>query len=244
MPRPTAVGASSDALLWGSLSSRQPHAQHPLCQIRPSPWSILARDTQHPKAHSRWILSAHNFLACYLCHLVRIATHARNSSSRQGARTDGQSTLAVPSRLPPARLREAPLPKTFHLSRTAQVGGLAYVTQPKIRTFGPSRLPALNTSVVHAVCGRPAKILSWWCGQRPTGRVGPRDAHRPSQKGIARDPRGDLARPDPMCEGIAPLWVRHFWRRGRLRRCRSSVVEHSLGKGEVVSSILTGSTRK
>ena len=26
------------------------------------------------------------------------------------------------------------------------------------------------------------------------------------------------------------------------RRCRSSVVEHSLGKGEVVSSILTGST--
>ena len=28
------------------------------------------------------------------------------------------------------------------------------------------------------------------------------------------------------------------------RRCRSSVVEHSLGKGEVVSSILTGSTRK
>src|SRR5262249_50804815 len=31
---------------------------------------------------------------------------------------------------------------------------------------------------------------------------------------------------------------------GHLRRCRSSVVEHSLGKGEVVSSILTGSTRK
>ena len=28
------------------------------------------------------------------------------------------------------------------------------------------------------------------------------------------------------------------------RRCRSSVVEHSLGKGEVVSSILTGSTMK
>jgi hypothetical protein len=29
---------------------------------------------------------------------------------------------------------------------------------------------------------------------------------------------------------------------GRRKRCRSSVVEHSLGKGEVVSSILTGST--
>src|SRR5262249_16773951 len=28
------------------------------------------------------------------------------------------------------------------------------------------------------------------------------------------------------------------------RRCRSSVVEHPLGKGEVVSSILTGSTDK
>ena len=28
------------------------------------------------------------------------------------------------------------------------------------------------------------------------------------------------------------------------KRCRSSVVEHSLGKGEVVSSILTGSTRR
>ena len=27
-----------------------------------------------------------------------------------------------------------------------------------------------------------------------------------------------------------------------LKRCRSSVVEHSLGKGEAVSSILTGST--
>src|SRR5258707_10091816 len=33
-------------------------------------------------------------------------------------------------------------------------------------------------------------------------------------------------------------------RRPCLLRCRSSVVEHSLGKGEVVSSILPGSTRK
>src|SRR5439155_9969441 len=51
--------------------------------------------------------------------------------------------------------------------------------------------------------------------------------------------------------------LRHFWPcgkdrrarfnryfRNRTRRCRSSVVEHPLGKGEVVSSILTGSTRK
>src|SRR5258707_278080 len=33
-------------------------------------------------------------------------------------------------------------------------------------------------------------------------------------------------------------------RRPCLLRCRSSVVEHSLGKGEVDSSILSGSTRK
>jgi hypothetical protein len=30
--------------------------------------------------------------------------------------------------------------------------------------------------------------------------------------------------------------------KGRRARCRSSVVEHSLGKGEVLSSILSGST--
>jgi hypothetical protein len=36
----------------------------------------------------------------------------------------------------------------------------------------------------------------------------------------------------------------HFFYSHPARRCRSSVVEHSLGKGEVVSSILTGSTRK
>jgi hypothetical protein len=32
------------------------------------------------------------------------------------------------------------------------------------------------------------------------------------------------------------------WNGFRTARCRSSVVEHPLGKGEVVSSILTGST--
>src|SRR5262249_26589157 len=51
---------------------------------------------------------------------------------------------------------------------------------------------------------------------------------------------------------LAPLWT--LWQGSRgfeaayfsvafaPSRCRSSVVEHSLGKGEVVSSILTGST--
>ena len=40
-----------------------------------------------------------------------------------------------------------------------------------------------------------------------------------------------------MVERPGPLW--HI---RAARRCRSSVVEHSLGKGEAVSSILTGST--
>src|SRR5215469_8921580 len=41
---------------------------------------------------------------------------------------------------------------------------------------------------------------------------------------------------------LCPKTGSHF--SGSCRCCRSSVVEHSLGKGEVVSSILTGSTRK
>jgi hypothetical protein len=41
---------------------------------------------------------------------------------------------------------------------------------------------------------------------------------------------------------LAPLSIGRFSHPAR--RCRSSVVEHPLGKGEVVSSILTGSTKK
>jgi hypothetical protein len=67
------------------------------------------------------------------------------------------------------------------------------------------------------------------------------------------------AKEGPLCGGcrgrsvLAPLWTLwqgsphsrpHFFYSHPARRCRSSVVEHSLGKGEVVSSILTGSTRK
>ena len=67
------------------------------------------------------------------------------------------------------------------------------------------------------------------------------------------------AKEGPLCEGcrgrsvLAPLWTLwqgsphsrpHLFYSHPARRCRSSVVEHSLGKGEVVSSILTGSTRK
>ena len=69
-----------------------------------------------------------------------------------------------------------------------------------------------------------------------------------SRREVSEDPRSD-----PPSNGAR---LRHFRpcgkdRRARFhplfsqsaRRCRSSVVEHPLGKGEVVSSILTGSTR-
>jgi hypothetical protein len=58
--------------------------------------------------------------------------------------------------------------------------------------------------------------------------------------------------PEPIAarlRGLAPygkhrpaVWSRLLAAFAALARCRSSVVEHSLGKGEVVSSILTGST--
>src|SRR4051794_36134158 len=41
-----------------------------------------------------------------------------------------------------------------------------------------------------------------------------------------------------------PLWQDPRFRNVPPARCRSSVVEHSLGKGEVDSSILSGSTSK
>ena len=74
-----------------------------------------------------------------------------------------------------------------------------------------------------------------------------------------QDKRRPHAKEGPKATGwwgrsaLAPLWPLwqgsphsrpHFFYSHPARRCRSSVVEHSLGKGEVVSSILTGSTRK
>jgi hypothetical protein len=49
----------------------------------------------------------------------------------------------------------------------------------------------------------------------------------------------------PPCQVLGPRVLRSGPRRGPISvpgRCRSSVVEHSLGKGEVVGSIPTGST--
>ena len=51
-----------------------------------------------------------------------------------------------------------------------------------------------------------------------------------------------LAQPGAMWQGSARL-VGAFLADSRIRaRCRSSVVEHSIGNGEVDSSILSGST--
>jgi hypothetical protein len=43
-------------------------------------------------------------------------------------------------------------------------------------------------------------------------------------------------------QGSPRSWPHPDFEISTARRCRSSVVEHPLGKGEVVSSILTGST--
>ncbi len=55
---------------------------------------------------------------------------------------------------------------------------------------------------------------------------------------------GELAPPGTLWQGSPRLRALCSYSiRPSQSRCRSSVVEHSLGKGEVVSSILTGSTR-
>src|SRR5713101_4346714 len=60
----------------------------------------------------------------------------------------------------------------------------------------------------------------------------PRDLER-------HDSRASLRREAALWQGSPGSQLIHAQESG----CRSSVVEHSLGKGEVVSSILTGSTR-
>ena len=57
-----------------------------------------------------------------------------------------------------------------------------------------------------------------------------------------RGTRRALAQPGALWQGSARL-VGAFLADSRIRaRCRSSVVEHSIGNGEVDSSILSGST--
>src|ERR1700751_4847222 len=69
----------------------------------------------------------------------------------------------------------------------------------------------------------------------------------PARERVSRPigPRAGLSEPPPNLAPPHPLWqgtTPSTPAARRRERCRSSVVEHSLGKGEVVSSILTGST--
>jgi hypothetical protein len=66
----------------------------------------------------------------------------------------------------------------------------------------------------------------------------PEHARRRAATGRGARRGGALARKIPLWQGSA----RFFACIAADGRCRSSVVEHPLGKGEVVSSILTGST--
>jgi hypothetical protein len=91
---------------------------------------------------------------------------------------------------------------------------------------------------------RRRQIRIFMCGANGW-RIDPGRAPLNAQSGPKGDrpTTGDLARPHPMCQGSGDFGSAIFAARPP-HRCRSSVVEHSLGKGEVVSSILTGSTRK
>jgi hypothetical protein len=144
-------------------------------QIRPSPRSILARDARHPKAHSPRFLGAHNFLACYLCYLVRIAAFRdhRALSFAAGARTrrprgNPEVARVVPSLLPPAfpvvpflALRprgSTQPPETRRLSGFSDPCAPDPVSDPTEapRVDRPRSAPALNVNAAD-VNGQPAK---------------------------------------------------------------------------------------
>jgi hypothetical protein len=209
VPPPTAVGASSDALLWRSLSSQ--HAQRPPRQIRPSPRSILARGTRHPKAHSLWFLWAHNFLACYLCHLVRIAAPmiiAHPLSRREPERDDHRVTRTSPV---PFRPRFHPLFMLSHSLRSSRAKAPSSLKREDFPAFpilalptlpercdrdsarGPPRsAPALNADKAD-VTDQRAKSAA--CAlKHGRWRVRPGAAHRsrptPCLRGIERGSRG------------------------------------------------------
>jgi hypothetical protein len=100
------------------------------------------------------------------------------------------------------------------------------------------RFPALSADAADAT-DRPAKSAARELKHQPVGvrRALPLGelSERPAQQPCVATPHVPRNR--------ATLGAR-FLAVCPVRRCRSSVVEHSLGKGEVVSSILTGSTRK
>src|SRR5262249_45678239 len=80
---------------------------------------------------------------------------------------------------------------------------------------------------------RPRAVRSW--AETTTAR--------PTSKGRDTARSGVLARAAPLWQGSPRFSADTVLRFSPpARRCRSSVVEPPLGKGEVVSSILTGST--
>jgi hypothetical protein len=191
-------------------------------QIRPSPRSILARDARHPKAHSPRFLGAHNFLACYLCHLVRIAAFRdhRALSFAAGARTrrplgNPEVTRVVPSLPPPA------FPVVPFLALRPRGS-----TQPpetrRLSGFSDPCAPDPVTDPIEAPRVAPpiGSRASRQCGQRqrPTGKIRrlrtkapvvggePRAAHRsrrtPCLSGIERV-SGELSPPGD--GGMRPL---------------------------------------
>ena len=82
------------------------------------------------------------------------------------------------------------------------------------------------------------------------GRITHDDAAQPQFRALLGEKRGAIKQRDGLTHALAiprPLWQKPPIAReasGPQARkcCRSSVVEHSLGKGEVESSILSGST--
>src|SRR5215510_11111367 len=81
-------------------------------------------------------------------------------------------------------------------------------------------------------------LVHWLQDYDPTARDGRLRRGRPL-KGRALAPGAAVWQGSPHARPLPHRSILH-----PPRRCRSSVVEHPLGKGEVVSSILTGSTSK
>jgi hypothetical protein len=141
-------------------------------QIRPSPKSILARDTRHPKAHSLSFWWAHNFLACCSCHLVRIAASviiAHALSRRAPERDDHRVTRRSPVSFRPC------FHPLFMLSQSLRSGRRESTLPPESRRLSgfpdscapdpvtetpradrPRSAPAPDANAADAT-GRPAK---------------------------------------------------------------------------------------
>jgi hypothetical protein len=218
MPRSTANGGSSDDPLWWSW--RHPpfsecRAKHPLCPQPP----ILPRGAQCPKSVSGRLGRAQPYRA-FICRSRKNCSWWKEgffSFLVGGGSPDRQSEPGHP----PYGQAEMWLTARQTTWLLSDPGGPGFTTAVTRQPGGSHPPPGGRSAVaLPAVSGADARV----------------------RFGTAASQCGRLAQLDPMWQGSAP-----FLFRGRMTaigRCRSSVVEHSLGKGEVVSSILTGSTRK